>query len=281
MTERPQTFEIKRIRDVGTAHPFVNRIEFQFYRILDTNCIDLPKDRRGKIEEILHNCVDDLLRMEQLKEQAEKLEKEVIRKVTEEDGLKFQPRAISYDDPTLKLKEELEAFLIKGVIVCRQVAKIGSELFGKTLPGLQELRNHLQREFGNDHLLLEDLAQDEAWVKELYDLRAAVEHQELPFEPFSVHLQSERKLIINLASIKTLQARVSFVAYMTTTLENVFTFLEDITAALLSLKCIGPTRIGRVPENRRASTAAFKYEMTFQDDWLRNVTKTAPEDRSG
>ena len=145
MNKKGPEFIFKKIFDHGTRNPIVNRITLQFFDILDTGLIDLSRRRIEDWKNFLFECMKELIKAEESKNAYIIVEDKAIQRISSQDGVKFQPHAFNYEDPTENLKRHFEDFLIRCVIAIRKVVKIAEVVFNRSFNKRpRDLKRHLR-----------------------------------------------------------------------------------------------------------------------------------------
>lgn len=259
MNFNKEEFKIFKLLDEGTANPVVNRITLQFYKILNSGCIELAEDKINKIKKVLFECMEKLLKAEVFKKNYDELEEKTINKFSNGKGIDFQKNAIFYDNPINNLKRYFEDFLINCVISIRKIVKISEIILEKKINGPGELRSNLEKIFANDTDIIKMFDEDSQWILELYKLRELVEHDELEIEGFLINKLNYDK--VSITAPKILLNKVFVRKYMDITFEDCFTFCEDIIFLLLKKKCSFSADLILLPENIRENYRNFKYTL--------------------
>lgn len=264
MVKKNNGFKIAKILSVGTANPIVNRLCFQFLDILGRNLLSLAEEDLEKIKELLFELMKKMLKAEEAKFNYLQKENVAIQKILSKDGIKFQHNAFIYEDPTEELKKRFEDFLVNSVISIRKVIKISEIIFYKNFDdGAGKLAKFLCNLFDKQSPVVKMIEEDTPWVIELFDLRRAVEHDELKLKPFNISLQLEKKVHISILRLPDNKASVR--EYIEVTLENCLTFCEDIIAIMLNTKCLKGIQIVQIPEDVRPTLNNFKYTIVLKN----------------
>ena len=258
-------FKICKILDYGTSNPIVNRMSFQFIDILSRNALDLPALRIENVKKYLFECMKDLIKAQEIKDAYLREEKKAIEKIMSIDGIKFQTNAYSYDDPSEILKKHFEDFLIRCVIAIRKIVKIAENILLKSVKGPKELRKHLMKIFPKDSPEIKMIDEDSIWIKELYDMRGQVEHDELLIGKFDVNISADNKVLIKLPII--LNNQIIIRSYIENIFDNCFTFCEDMTVILMNTKCKKEFQIVVIPESQRSTHRHFKYTLDLEGEY--------------
>lgn len=262
MTYKKPKFNILKILNEGTANPIVNRMSLQFAEILDSGFLKLQVKRSDNIKKLLFECMEKLLKAEKVKNSYLLVENEAIGNISSGEGIEFQKNAIILDDPTTSLKRLFEDFLINCVIAIRKVIKISEIILNVKIDGPGKLREYLEKEFSNDKKILKIINEDSKWIMELYSFRMAVEHDELGMMPFKVNISDKKKVLIKIPRIPTKKATVR--EYLKVTLDNCFTFCEDLVFLLFRQVCSPDAKIILVPESQRKNHRDFKYVLIYK-----------------
>lgn len=263
LAEERTEFKLRLILNQGTNNPIANRISLQFFEIFGSNLINLPKNRIEDIKKILFDCMKDLLKAEELKNSYLNEENQAIEKIKSPEGIKFQPKAFSFEDPTETLKKKLEDFLIRCVIAIRKITKIGEIVFNKELKDHSKFEKHLREVFGVKSDEIKMIEEDKIWIKKLYDLRGGVEHDNLVMEPFDVTVSDDQKILLKIPQFPNGPV---IREYVEVTLNNCFTFCEDMTAILLNTRCDKRVHIVQLPEEQRLQRKGFKYVIDLKGE---------------
>ncbi len=115
--------KITKISDKGISDPVVGRIYFQFIEMLDTNTIELKNKSLENFDNLLFSLTEDFLKVEEYVENYLRIENEAVLKI-KKGKVKIEGNTIKYDNPTPKLKEKFEHFLIRSVMILRKLTKI-------------------------------------------------------------------------------------------------------------------------------------------------------------
>lgn len=150
MDEKSPHFVIKKILDVGTDSPLVNRVMLQFGEIVDSGFIKLDDSQKQEFKKVLSECTNDLLKAEESVKEYFRIEDSAISKIASGDGIAHQTGAYSFEDPTLDLKKHFEEFLFRAVIAVRRTIKLASIIFKREIKGPEELKRELDRRLPSD-----------------------------------------------------------------------------------------------------------------------------------
>lgn len=267
MEEKSPHFVIKKILDVGTDSPLVNRVMLQFGEIVDSGFIKLDDSQKQEFKKVLSECTNDLLKAEESVKEYFRIEDSAISKIASGDGIAHQTGAYSFEDPTLDLKKHFEEFLFRAVIAVRRTIKLASIIFKREIKGPEELKRELDRRLPSDSAHRTWIQEDSGWMKDLYDLRGKAEHQLLDMSEFTVFAVKGEKPKIKLPEIKNRLVR----QYMAVTLQNIFGYVEDMTALLLNQECDPSAEIIQLPENERLAHRNFRYIISLKQFLLKKL----------
>ncbi|MBI1928986.1 hypothetical protein HYR99_32665 [Candidatus Poribacteria bacterium] len=282
MVDERLEFKCTTMLNQGTDNPIVNRIGLQFFDIL--NSVDLSKPKKDEIEVYLFECMKDLIRAEELKKAYAELEEQAIQKIVSKEGVQFQHLGFSYDDPTEALKRYFDDFLIRCVIAIRKIIKIAEIISNKKLEGPGQLKQYLNTLFADSTPEMKMIKDDSKWVMELFDLRRQVEHEVLIINPFDLTISPNGRGSISLPRVISSSGFPSGGAligeYLEVTLENCFTFCEDMMAILLNTCMIKGVQIVQIPEELRPQHQGFKYVLDLDDEYKRALLRSIKEAKS-
>jgi len=263
MVKQNNGFKVAKILNSGTANPIVNRLSLQFFDILGRNLLSISTEDLEKIKKLLFELMKKMLKAEEAKISYLQQENLAIQKILSKNGIKFQRNAILYDDPTEDLKKKFEDFLVNSVISIRKVVKIADIVFNKNFgDGVGSLAKYLSSLFDKKSPEIKMIEEDTLWVKELFDLRRLVEHDELELKPFNISFKPNGNLHIYIPHLPNGKASVR--EYIEITLENCLTFCEDIIALLLNTRCLKGIKIVLIPEDKRSDFGNFKYTILLK-----------------
>lgn len=209
----------------------------------------------------------DLLKAEESKNNFLILESQATKRILFQGGISFQTHAFSYDDPTEDLRKHFEDFLIRSVIAIRKVVKIAEVIFSKTFKGPENLKKYLKSVFHDMSPEMKMVDEDSIWMKELYNLRGEAEHDQLGLEPFELEILPDGKPLIK--PMRLSRNGVPISEYLEVTLDNCFTFCEDMTVMFLNTKCTEMVQIVLIPENLRSKYRDFKYMVDLKGEYKR------------
>jgi hypothetical protein len=171
--------------------------------------LTLSQEDLEKIKKLLFKLMKKMLKKEEAKISYLQQENLAIQKITSKNGINFQQNAISYDDPTEDLKKKFEDSLVNSVISIRKIIKIADIIFNENFEdGLGLLSKYLGRLFNKESPDIKMIKEDTPWVKELFELRRLVEHDELELKPFNISLQSDGNVHISIPRIPNEKAFV-------------------------------------------------------------------------
>lgn len=250
--------KITKISDKGTSDPIVNRIYFQFIEMLDTNTIELKNKSLENFDNLLFNLMNDFLKVEEYVENYLRIENEAVLKI-KKGKIKIEGNSIKYDNPTPKLKENFEHFLIRSVMVLRKLIKMANIIFETEFKGGKELNSYIKKKFGEDNNLVKYVNSNSKWVKELYDDRGKVEHEELDMSDFDIEVCKNGSYNPILPFFISKNTPIRF--YLTNQFTILFNYIETMIAFLLNQKVKFPLRIVYIKKEERKKYNDFKYKL--------------------
>lgn len=269
-------FQFVKFMDEGTDNPIVNRLMLQFAEMLATNIIHISKEKQEELKKVLFDCGTDLLKAEKYFKKYNEVLNEAVNNIKSGIGFKIDKIAIQYDDPSLELQRLFEEFLIRCVITIRRIKRIAEIILDENLKDHKTFNKRLDELFANDNNYMKMLKEDRVWVKELIDIRGMVEHEELEITNFSVTVGEDGKINIYAPSLK--KKKCAVVKYMEVILYNVFSYCEDFTAMLLSLKCNDMCRIVQLPEKLWPEHRGFKYILDLKEEIKKPIIEKQKDD---
>lgn len=265
--------------DQGTDNPIVTKICFQFTEIFNKNILNLTQQELDNIFDYLLECMKDLLKAEEAKNNYISIEDEAIRIIQSQEGIRVQPLGISFDDPTESLKRHFEDFLTRCVCAIRRVVKIGGLVFHEEtkLKGPVELKKHLSKLLEPTDPTMEMIQEDSDWMQELYNLRGASEHDKLEIGRFDVDIIDKNTL--NIKTPYLLAPKGLIREYIEVTLDNCIGFCEDMIALLLNFRCPEHCQIGRMPDHLTKFFPHFKYNLNLSEKTLESLNRSIRKDQ--
>ncbi|MEE9431935.1 MAG: hypothetical protein V3V16_12885 [Melioribacteraceae bacterium] len=252
-------FKIAKILDQGTDNPIVNRIFLQFSYLAKGGFFWREEDKQKQFSDLLFNLMTSLLKVENAYKEYLKIEEKSIQNINSVNGVKYQKNGFAYDDPTLVLQERFEEFLIKAVVSIRKFTNICTYVLDKRFSSHKSFHKFFLtnlKEGSKFHSWFENGGQI---VKEIYDLRALVEHEDLKVDKFDVKIKGDKILIIQ---PKIFKIDHTLKDYMDESNKFLFTYFETVIAQLLSIIYRGPGKIVELEENQMKSDN-FRYIIDF------------------
>lgn len=265
-------FKIAKALNKGTDNPICNRLSLQFFNILDSGVIAFQKeDDKNKFKSVLFNCMKDVLDCEEYYKNYINLEYNSYKNIMSREGVKFQPIAFEYEDPTFELVRYFESFVIRAIIALRRTIKLAEIIFDKEFGGSKDFLKYIKDNKNNLYqgtMILSMLEEDKTWYKELYDIRGNVEHSDLDILKFDVTIENDNKPIVSLPQF---QEKGLLRDYMKITLQNVFTHCEDVTAFLLSTKCSNSAVIVQLSPEQQPHNSGFRYVLDLNEELKKSL----------
>lgn len=253
-------FKLTKILDQGTNNPIVNRINLQFSEMISCGFFWREEEKQKEFRGLLFKLMEELLKVEQTVNDYIKMEEDSINKINSPEGIKYQKNGFSYDDPTLKLREIFEEFLIKSVVSIRKFTKVCSYILNKDFVSHKALYKYLVANLKPESSFYKWIANSSESVKEIYNLRGLVEHEELKIDKFDVAIE-ENKIKINLPKIS--DTELTLREYMQGELKFLFNYFEHMIAKLLSIIYSGFGKIVALNDEEMSKNRNFKYIIDF------------------
>ena len=247
-----------KISDKGTSNPIVNRIYFQFSKILNTNTIELKNESLKNFNDLLYSLMEDFLKIEEYGEKYLRIENEAVSKIKKGE-VEIDGSTITYDDPTPKLEENYEHFLIRSVMVLRKLIKIASIIFETEFKSGKKLNSYIKNKFRKDSNIIKWIDSNSEWIKELYDDRGNVEHEELDMTHFDIEVSKNGSFNPILPII--IGRKIPINIYLTNKFNLLFNYIETMIALLLNQKVKSPLRIVSIKKEERKNYNDFKYKL--------------------
>lgn len=241
--------------------PLFERIALQFEDII--GFLKLDKNHKEKAIAILIEIALDLSKAEEAFLEYVETEAAVVSQYENPKGIIPQKNALVYKNPTLTLKEIAERVLIRVIIAYRKLPEVISIIRGETFKPGKTFLNDLARLLPIGHPDRESFECDNNWIKELYDIRGAIEHESWEILPFDVH-QMEGGTTYHVERCRVVvksqgEKPINVGDYLNVTLYNMITFIEEMVALAMLDKMPYPTRIVALPETERPKRNNYRY----------------------
>ena len=276
-------------------NPQIYRLN-NFTHIINSDSIEIPKDRKPDLVNIVFNCIKVMAKLEMLLLKYQGIKNSTVKKL-EKGQYKKSYNSIEWEDPTFELHDCFSEFLIQASIALRYKTRFSMIIFNTN-----ELKDHKKRNkrildelnlkksiIGEEyHKCCLDMINDDInWLKELIDFRNQTEHVEdemLDITDFKLITHDKD---IQGAVFPGLTLNKKFVhTYMEETFYNVFTHIEDFFAMLLNLFCNGPLRVIKVlnqEDNCKKGSindlGDYSYELMIKDDILKSILSNIEQDQ--
>ncbi|MFA6979489.1 MAG: hypothetical protein WC209_09215 [Ignavibacteriaceae bacterium] len=253
-------FKVTKILDQGTDNPIINRIHLQFSEMISCGFFWIEEEKQKEFRGLLFNLMGELLKIEKSVNNYTKAEDAIILKINSPDGIKYQKNGFLYDDPTIELNEKFEDFLIKSVVSIRKFVKVCSYIINKNFDGHKALYKYISNNFKPETSFYKWFEVRSRLVKEIYDLRGLVEHEELKIDKFEVKIIENRITII---LPKIAGTELVLREYMQGGLKFLFDYYEHMIAQLLSTIYKGYGKIIILQKEQMSNNRNFKYIIDF------------------
>lgn len=249
-------FGVGKILDVGSDDPIVARILLQFDDILESNTVDVPEESVARVRKYLFKCMLDLLDVREAVAAYIGHEDSAIADAAASLGSSRGDDTYRFDDPTESLAAFFTKFLIRAVMVERDVKHIGNSVLGTSCKYVKDLRTEVAKLVPEDDPRSARMQADKEWLDRLYDLRGKAEHEELDMLRFDVAFAEGLEPVVHTPSFS--DDGLAIRDYITRTFSRLFLFAEDTIAILLDLKSRW-CRIVAVSDDRKQSSNGFRY----------------------
>lgn len=263
-------FKVTKFLDEGTSHPVVNRLSLQLFKMIDTNHFNLTKEQRDAFMQVMLDCMKGLLTSEKLLGEIVEIHNDFINRLSLDDGVVVTQNSIHFDDPTDRLYEVFESFIVKLIIALRKIIKLPSTIYEVEIDGPKNLNKVLYDLFGVDSDIYKMVKGDAQWFRELYDLRGNFEHGTVKMSRFDV-ISTTESIEYNLPKIEMNDKLVVELAigYY----NAAFTFCEDFAVYLLDQRVDSIAKVYSISQSRRNNEADFRYEVGLSPEYRKKFNK--------
>lgn len=238
--------------------------------MLNTNTIELKNGSLENFDNLHFNLMNDFLKLEEYVENYLRIENKAVLEI-KKGKVKIEGNTIKYDNPTPKLKENFEHFLIRSVMILRKLIKIASIIFETEFTGGKELNSYIKKEFSEDDNLVKYVNSNSQWIKELYDDRGKVEHEELDITDLDIKVYEDGSFNPILPIFISKNIPISI--YLTKKYTLLFNYTETMIAFLLNQKVKFPLRIVYIKEEERKKYNNFKYMLNIDMNKIKSSSK--------
>ena len=144
-------------------------------------------------------------------------------------------------------------------MVLRKLIKMANIIFETEFKGGKELNSYIKDKFGEDNNLVKYVNSNSKWIKELYDDRGKVEHEELDMTDFDFEVCKDGSFnpILPVFISKNIPIRI----YLTNKFTLLFNYIETMIAFLLNQKVKFPLKIVYIKKQERKKYNNFKYKL--------------------
>jgi hypothetical protein len=280
------TFVFKKISDHGTANPIVARLGIQTSEII--NFFHIEKDKKDEILDIYMNQVTPrLIRCDEIAksiaEESEKIKTDIVS-----NNLSSQSNGRIIELPqVMDLVNRAETFLYNAKSSLRDIAKIFNSLFNEeiTHSRYNEIIKVLEKKYGSDSPVVKLLKDDEAWIRNIVDMRNAVEHPSSKMGPLNI--QNFDLLHTNEKGQRFFQGPVWFFnenrpsdisSDMSVTTDNILRLAEDLLiVSYIQLHSDSYIQFSEIPDEERDPDCPIRLRAVLDQTKLKSNNAPQPD----
>lgn len=253
-------WKLQKDMDVGTSNPIVARLTVGLFEIIDFSI--LPEDKKEKLKS---NCYDIM----KLLVSAEKSAKPIIgeiQKIIEDikaNGIETQSNGRCINVPSATSIDGSRTFIKYAKQVLQEVAQNINIIFDKKYDGphFHKIRDDFISEFGNDFIVTKLLIEDQAWIKNIIDLRNEDEHPKTGKDycnNFDITRDSNGRFVVIMPTFFNGTQIANALEIYT---YNLLTFAEEITVYSLEKFFPEIATIYEIPENERRPELPTRFRI--------------------
>lgn len=280
------TFVFKKVSDHGTPNPIVARLGIQTSEII--NFFHIEKDKKDEILDIYMNQVTPrLIRCDEIAKSIAK-ESEKIKTDIVNNNLSSQSNGRIIELPqVMDLVNRAETFLYNAKSSLRDIAKIFNSLFNEeiTHSRYNEIIKVLEKKYGSDSPVVKLLKDDEAWIRNIVDMRNAVEHPSSKMGPLNI--QNFDLLYTNEKGQRFFQGPVWFFnengpsdisSDMSVTTDNILRFAEDLLiVSYIQLHSDSYIQFSEIPDEERDPDCPIRLRAVLDQTKLKPNNAPQPD----
>lgn len=272
------TFVIKKVSDHGTSNPIVARLGVQTSEIV--KFFHLEKDKKDQILDAYFNHIkprvikcDEIAKS--ITEESEQIKADIL-----DNKLSSQSNGRIIELPQIKeLTSRSESFLYNAKLSLRDIAKIFHPLFGIefTHSRYDKIRKVLEDKFGPDSALVKLLKEDESWIKDVIDMRNAVEHPSSKLG--ALNISNVELVHTNEKGQRFFQGPVWFFdgkepsdicSDMNVITDNILRFAEDmLVVSYIQLNPDSAFQFAEIPEKERDQSCPIRLRAVLDQSKLK------------
>ncbi len=272
------TFVIKKLSEHGTTNPIVARLSVQASEII--NFFHLEKDKRDQIlDAYFYHIKPRVIKCDEISKSITEESEQIIADILE-NKLSSQSNGRVIELPQVKeLVSRSENFLYNAKSSLRDIAKIFKPLFGIefTHSRYDEIRKKMEEKLGPDSALVKQLKEDEPWIKDVIDMRNAVEHPSSKLGQLNI---SNVELVnTNEKGQRFFQRPVwyfdgkepsSICSDMNVITDNILRFAEDIlVVSYIQLNPNSAVQFAEIPEKERDQSCPIRLRAVLDQSKLK------------
>lgn len=250
--------KVVKISDQGTVNPIVARLGMGISDIV--NVTSLTEKMRNEVDAACFECMTLLLEAEKaarpLMDEIRALEKRLAME-------RFSPDTSSIEIPGVMNLNNCRVFLKFAKQALQRLAKTMGELLGKDFKGphFDKIEQHAFQTLGDGHVVTKLLREDQAWLKELNDLRAEDEHPKSgkPFVcGFDVNPLPDGRSLINVPRFYNNAPVLNRLEIYS---QNLLTFTEEMLVFTAADHLPYLAHIFEIPAEQRDPTCPIRFRI--------------------
>lgn len=255
--------------------PLFERVALQFVDIINSNMLHLEESKKNELINNLIEMALDLSKAEEALADYFDIENEAVAKYEKNNGQNIQSNAFIYKDPTQTLKEIAEKILIRVIIAYRKLPKIVTIITGNKFNPGKDFIKKMSKLLPAEHGYHGTISHYNMWIKELYDIRGEIEHEQwniLPFEVRGNH-NIDNQIYRCRIIIKTQDKdNINLLDYLDTTVYNMATFVEEMVALSISTRLQYPSRLITLPESEIPNHNHYRFVLDLVQELKDELT---------
>lgn len=276
------TFVIKKVSDHGTTNPIVARLSIQTSEII--KFFQIEQEARDHVLNVylnhlqprLLNCNDIAI---SVKNEYDQIMEDIVN-----DKISQQPGGRVIELPQVNdLINRAETFLYHAKSSLRDIAKIFEPLFDEeiTHSRYNDISKMLAKKYGVDAPLVKLLQDDEAWIKDVIDMRNTVEHPASKLGPLQI--LNVELVATNESGQRFFQGPVWFLngeepfsipTDMNVITDNILRFAEDLLiASYIQLHPDSAIQFAEIPENERNPDSPIRLRAVLDKSKIKSKDK--------
>ena len=258
-------WQIQQISDVGTSNPIVARMAIGIMKIIDFSTLD--KNRK---ENLKANCFE-IMNLLTLAEKTAKPIVEEIAKIKEQinaKGIQTQSFGRCIDVPAALRIEDARVFIKYAKQGLHEIAENINIIYDKKFDGphFHKIQDYFISEFGENFIISKLLNEDQAWIKQIIDLRNEDEHPKTGksfVNNFNVQPKAPGGFTIFLP---TFFNGIQIASALEVFSHNLLTFAEEITVFSLTEKFFPAiATVYEIPAAERNQDSPIRFRVGLKE----------------